>query len=275
MSRGSGCVASKCQYAYSPAFPSLAPNRPVTLYEGDLELKQQTGSLSGIGNIQLEWLPVAGPRFSLNLPFGEWDRIEAPICELHIVGLGKRVRVRVAEWSNRPDDGVCRVRGRIEKLEIGRDQHVRFVVLHIVNFAGCRGSDVRDESATNFWYGRATIEAGEWRLTLDELKKSADDIGVLKATGGFAVTHVGRLERLDGKAFAVNKTQPFCEAVARYLSFCQGAWVGLILPVGFDDDSNRTWDRWEEVQITGWRSSLSWFSSTCDEGLSRWIPRFL
>jgi len=251
-----------------------AVNQPIKLYEGDIELEQGTKNASGKGLVQFVWLPRPGLSFFIDLPPTNMHWPELENCTLHMPGMNWHAKAAVLGISVSSSKGVHKATGAVEDFEIGHDQYVTSIIVHIVNFTDYIGRSVCDEKRTKAWKGRGVIEAGEWRITLDKIEAAKQLFEELKAIGGFAITHVGKLERLDGKKFAAKKSAKVLDALFRYLSFCHGAWVAPILPVGFDENGDRVWEKWRNWKIERWKNVDSWFNSHSEEGLSKGFPGF-
>jgi hypothetical protein len=257
-----------------PIYETAAVNQPVKLYEGELELKQGGETLPGRGSVQLEWLPRPRLRFSLDLrpPIRKHPALESG--RLHLLGNNWDARVSVLGCSASFGAGATKLTGEVDDFEVGQSQHVAAILFHIVNFKDYIGLAVCDELRQRAWKGRSVIEAGEWRITVDKTEEAEPLFKELKNIGGFAITHVGKLERRDGKEFAAKKSENLFEALFRYLSFCRGAWVAPVLPVGFDESGNRVWEKWRGWKIERWRSVDNWFNILSEEGLSNGFPGF-
>ncbi len=92
--------------------------------------------------------------------------------------------------------------------------------------------------------------------------------------GGFALTHVGILEKRNGRTFSAKTSKKVFAIISEYLSFCRGAWVAPILAVGFDKKGDRVWEEWHGWKIEPWRRAGTWFNDHSDEGLSKGFAGF-
>jgi hypothetical protein len=257
-----------------PIYPMDTPNQPITLYTGTVELEQGTKKILGSGSVQYDWLPRPALRFALDLLPTNQQRPELEKCKLHLLEINWHADAAVFEYSASSKEGVSKVNGVVGEFELGQEQKVNHIIFHVPNFTNYRGQGVRDEKKRKTSTSRSVIEAGEWRITLDKIEDAKRLLDELDAIGGFAITHVGKLERRDGKNFAAKKSSHAFEVLFRYLSFCRGAWVAPILPVGFDEHGDRVWEQWRGWKIERWKKVDSWFNSHSDEGLSNGFPGF-
>lgn len=257
-----------------PIYPMASVNQDITLYEGELEMEQETVRLSGKGVVQFQWLPRPGLRFFFDPSPENEHKPLLKDCTLHLLERNGHAKASVFGYDTAIDKGVYKVRGEVRDHEVGQNQDVTSILFHVVNFIDCIGSRVRTEEGWKTWSGRSVIEAGEWRITLDKIEEFSQTFEELEATGGFAITHVGKLERSDGNQFHPKEAEVLFEALFRYLSFCRGAWVAPVLPVGFAENGDRVWEKWRGWKIEGWRKVRSGFNSQSVDGLVKGFPGF-
>ena len=224
--------------------------------------------------MRCEWLPVHDVRFTLGVESinAHWLKFEA--CTLHLARGNWHAKAWVNGFTVAHDRAISEANGVIQEFEFGPDEKLSYVVFHVVNFTNYQGRSVRDAAGSRAWAARSVMETADWRITLDALEDGARIYDELRAVGGFSVTHVGKLERLDGKKFAPKHAKTISKALFRYLSFCRGTWVAPMLPVGFDENGQRVWEHWLGWKIERWRNVVSWFDSHSEEGLSSGFPGF-
>ena len=122
---------------------------------------------------------------------------------------------------------------------------------------------------------RIVLEAEEWKITLDQLENTEDNVKSLGSQGGFAITHVGKLEKLDGTSFSGEEAREFLNKFADFLSFARGFRVPIILLVGYDQENNKIWEYWEESSGNSWKNVASWFPKQKGSKLAEVFPGFL
>jgi hypothetical protein len=107
---------------------------------------------------------------------------------------------------------------------------------------------------------RFVFDAGPWHMLVDQLHEPSED---LKRCGGYAITHVAKLERADGKPFDVNtdECERFLDAVAHVMSFGVGAMMGRGLAVGFDEHGAVMWVDWRISVVDTWVVRVSWLDA--------------
>ena len=168
-----------------------------------------------------------------------------------------------------------------ERLTICDDRRKRLaaVTFHVMNFPAfvSQGPDSAD-----FTYepkrqrlGRAVLEHNGWQIELQTLPSAGDLIKQLRAEGGFAITHVGRLTRKNGSTFRVSQVEAVLTGLHKFLSFARGLWVPLVLPVGEDKQGNRVFESWDGLLATAWEPRRAWFDERNGQTLAELYPGFI
>lgn len=256
--------------ALRPLFLTARANRSLRLYTGPVDLKRSERSLSVHAEVSLEWLP--SPRiqvdtadvpfaFSLSLGEGLSARLpsvphETPIFTTHI---GQTFRSLITR-----------------RVEFGVLQGFTHLLFHIPNFPQYIGAFVaRSEgSRRHLWAGRVVLEAAGWRVTLDSMSRLDVVEREISKSRGFGITHVGRLERMDGGAFGANDAIDILEKLSFFFSFVRGAWTSCLLPVAFGDDGQRRWAEWSAPRVAP-GICTSWFSLHHVDSMANVFPGFL
>ena len=88
-----------------------------------------------------------------------------------------------------------------------------------------------------------TLRHGKFDILIQSLPQTSDIIDKLDEQGGYAITHVGRITRLDGKSFKADKTNEILENLFYFLSFARGFWAPPIFPIGLDSQKNKSWEK--------------------------------
>lgn len=96
----------------------------------------------------------------------------------------------------------------------------------------------------------------------------------LKRQGGYAVTHVGTAERLDGKTFSTSDAEHLLNALRPYLSFARGGFSCPILPKGLGRNGGIVWEQWGAGPVLSFGYTPSWFDRAHGHLLSEVFPGF-
>lgn len=148
----------------------------------------------------------------------------------------------------------------MKPLTFGEPVKANYVELLIVNLRSYNGRAV--EQSSKQWGGELRFSWQEWKFTVHSLSNSDDLIEALNIEGGYAVTHVGRLEREDNGVFSSDSIGRVLTMILKFLSFLSGRHVSTCFASARDSESNRLWEQWEiSSQITPWRKLYTWLPS--------------
>ena len=253
----------------NPVYTTPEPNTPIPLYDGPIGLGNDVGS------IRFEWLPSPKARFEIpdSDSYSRSDDLAlclpgsngpTPVLVTSITG-GSHIPTSISGVLNGP-------------MEFGTGTDLSHLIFHLTNFQST--FTLRDETPperlTADWKpGDIFLDGGGWKVkvesvsNLDQLEKQ------LKSVGGYAITHVGRLERDDGSPFTADEAERMLGILRYFLSFVRGYWVALILPVGYDELGQKRWEQWGSWRLDSWRSGVSWFDSQHGECLQPAFRGFL
>jgi hypothetical protein len=92
--------------------------------------------------------------------------------------------------------------------------------------------------------GRWQGTGAGWELTLEGRSDHAEVLDELRGSQFFAVTHVGRLRRVDRSTLKASEAAEVLEAWQVALSLALSRWIAPVAPVGFDVDGRRVWEQW-------------------------------
>jgi hypothetical protein len=151
------------------------------------------------------------------------------------------------------------------------------VIFHIFNFPKFHGPDDYTFVSNGVSLcDRAVLSADGWRIVIAGTDKTKDLCDSLKAQGGYALTHMGKLEREDGAAFSREQAEDVLSCTREFLSFALGRWIGIALPVGLSEDGQRVFEQWDLplIAVGPWSASFSWFDPRHGELLSDVFPGF-
>jgi hypothetical protein len=87
----------------------------------------------------------------------------------------------------------------------------------------------------------------------------------LNGTGGYLVTHVGRITRLDGKPIAYEAVDRLMQETCWWLSLLRGERTGPVLVVGVND-GHEVWERWDRATVSPWHGRWSWLPEFVHDG---------
>jgi hypothetical protein len=132
---------------------------------------------------------------------------------------------------------------------------VAYILFHLTNYCDIGQTTLRDENST--WRGRSEFSFGKWKITIDHFLDMRERHDFIKETGYNIFTHVGKIERLDGKLFKVEDCQTERECLQWFLSFIKGGHCGMRLHSGWRKLPYSIWEDWSNYHIDI-KKSPSW-----------------
>lgn len=133
-------------------------------------------------------------------------------------------------------------------LEVGGGE-IRQLWLHLLNL----------RSGSKGWHRNAVRALGsEWDLQIRRVTNIESVREHLDRSGGFEVTHVAMLSRVDGEAFTSEVATELARTVSWFLDLVAGTHVGVAVPVGVDANGTACWSRWSVSKCTRWITLPTW-----------------
>jgi hypothetical protein len=165
---------------------------------------------------------------------------------------------------------------RIELFREGANK-LRTVIFHVLNFydfqEGKNDLILRTDASIRS-VGCIVLEGRGWRVTIQAIPETKTFIDTLNSDGGYAITHVGKLERVRGGYFKAQDAFSTLETLRLFLSFARGSFISCSLAVGFNDDSGIKWEKWGSDIVYTWRHYPGWFSGRPATLLEQLYPGF-
>ena len=275
------------------AFTTPRPNQNIVLYEGALEISHESTKLQGIGTVEYRWIPYPCIKFEFELT-KELSGSVFVLATSHdrsilltLSNLQISVNGRIEDYSlggEHKDTISGSVTESVEQnktqlSETRKTEDLSHVIFHVSNFHDIIGTEITllkkpsGELRTN--QNRIVLEAQNWKITLDQLETAKDNIQSLKNQRGFAITHVGRLEKLDNQKFSRDQADNFLTIFSDFLSFSRGFRVPVILFIGYDTNSNTVWEYWNLSGGHLWKGVNSWCPTQKAGELAEVLPGFL
>lgn len=243
-----------------PPYPFGGANEPIELFEGAGVVEQEAARVFGQTRITLNWLPT--PSFRFQLETDGW------------VGLGNESLLKLPELDATAPVVLTRLNadglsGHLGRVAFGDGTSLASLVFMVPNMPPTFGASITD--GQTHWRGRVVLESTPWRVILDPSFEARELLDEVKHNGGFALTHVGKLERSDGRAFAASDADRVLNAVHHFLSFANGLWTPPLLLVGLREGVP-AWHEWWARNATPWRNNTTWFSPRHPDALITAFP---
>ena len=244
-------------------------NEPVPLYRGPVELSADGKMHRKDAEIRLAWLPA--PLVELRVDDFFSTRLIGTDDEWRVYVPGRSTAMPVIWTRATPSVPGSGEQGNAVGRTFEEGQlaaaRVRYVDFHLANAPAYIGHSVRYGHG-GLRSARALAESGAWRVTLDAIHDWTvnEKRRRLRESGGYAITHVGRLERADGQPFEGGDATAPLDAFGWLVSFCRGAWSFPMLLVAEDADTGERYEVWRCPRIDADARHRSWFNELSIEG---------
>jgi hypothetical protein len=266
--------------AIDPFYSTARPNQPVVLFRGRVDLVAPARAERHRGGIVLDWLPSPTLR--------SWVRgAVSDLAMQQIMGRGGvTITPRTPERTVPRQSKTTRGGPRNAETSFETGDHLRsyecgdsaadlsYGLLHLANFPSLHGRSVEwpDRSVVS---GRLLFEGGGWAIMLDPVHNVVDFEKELKKDGGFALTHVAKVERTSGASFTSAELRELTDAFTFFCWLCLEARCGPMLPVGFDGQGQARWARWSPSRTESFANSLTWLDSVHASEAETLFPTFM
>lgn len=150
------------------------------------------------------------------------------------------------------------------------------VVFHLFNFVEFFGDKRWFEPCGVQQIGVNFIElvSEYWKVGLKSLTSSNDDFNKLKAEGGYKITHVGIIEKIDSSLIKGIEANDILIALRYFFTFVKGNMCGPVCAIGINSNNDRTWESWSSPNSI-WKEPFSWFNGRYRGQLAAFFPLFM
>ncbi|WP_041233023.1 hypothetical protein [Cylindrospermum stagnale] len=176
--------------AIEPIYWTGKPNEPINqdieLYSCSLEIVQEGNTYTEHGKVYFKWLPYPDIKFEFS------NSISSPLPIL-----GKEISLNITEIGASAKGFLSRlykISGVVDNpVVLDSGHNLSYILFHLTNFHEFTGSYVSTKNKE--WCKRLTLEAEGWRVSIDSVGNLQNIMEFLQSQGGYAITHVGKLER--------------------------------------------------------------------------------
>lgn len=270
-----------------PVYPQAEANVPVELGTAPIRFSDGGKSQEAMARVVLRFVPKVrlvfsvpegGVDASVGFGFGigeGWDgKLQLPDrnvnLDMFFAGSGDDHGALAFE----PKTSVVNVTAPVENLSRA--------VFHLFNYPDFSGPDdyiisLEPPHGRMRRCGRAALAMPGWRITIAATSETEGLCKQLGHQGGFALTHMGEIEKDDGSTFSSKELSDLLHCLHCFLSFASGRWAGLALPIGYDVAGNKVFEQWGMPMAASgpWNGSCSWFDAHHGEFLSEVFPGFV
>jgi len=226
-----------------------------------IEIQQKSSSEQGKCRIYLSWFPYPNVRFEIEIKHPPrnrelmrqlWDDFQknekqeisqnvkpTSIEDLkkakNVIGVGdakleftnnaalnnlkidiKRVGTHPHHTFENPRDEIL---GYIDDQQVGDGEDIKYLQFYL----------------SNFYEMSLEIEMEAWRLSLTAVENIHSLMKVLEREGGYCISHIARLERLDDSCFSAVQAKNLLDSVFYGFSFMRGIRIAPILISGCNE----------------------------------------
>lgn len=160
---------------------------------------------------------------------------------------------------------------------IGNDSsQIRQIIFHLFNFIDLIGTrpSIEEIGKKSISIEHVDLENEDLSIEIKSLLTTQSYHKELKENGGYRITHVGVLRRLDNTEFSGRDAIKYLRTLRLFLSFSVGRWCNPVCCVGFDSSEKRIWESWSSPNEP-WRSNSSWFDPHHSNQLASLFPGFM
>ena len=169
--------------------------------------------------------------------------------------LGEKVQVLESNQSLIPTSGP------VTALDTGKPLHaVRFGVINFPDFMKPKSTESETDAETPWSIEDLRtihLEGGSWLVEIRPVGNHKQVHKSLRQQRGFALTHWGRVSRLDGEPFPKESVQLFMATLNQFLSFARGVSCGMTLIKGLDEVGETVWEEWGVTKVQPWKGQRS------------------
>lgn len=259
----------------SALHPQAAANEPVTLLEGPVAFPPAgSAQVQGTGALVLRWLPSSGLRFEAELGSG-WNAPQgAAHVTVEIAGQSAETLLSSTHFGIKDGVAFSSVSGSVSTFTKGAGENLLYMGFQVVNFSDFLTPGPRPSPTFGHPPSVAELVWNGWRIRLSAVDDSTKVFTSLKETGGYAFTHVGRLDRTDGSSFKAADAEDVLDALNRFLGFARGAASNVALRWGVDANDAVVFERWGSPVVDQWKDRNNWFDEHHGNLLSEIFPAF-
>ncbi len=119
------------------------------------------------------------------------------------------------------------------------------------------------------------LDAEGWEVNIQPVSNQHRLLEDSIESDGARLTHSGILKRIDGKRFHSDQARELCFALAEFLSFAAGWWVGIGFVRGHNRRGRVAWQQWGFTRLQDKRPTFSWHDWRLDGMLTKLFPGFM
>lgn len=249
-------------------------NQEIKLAEDQIEFEPKTLKIKGNAQVFMRFIP----KLEINIEATLFELFEKLITENKVEISIPSIQLSTKIFIKNLQNYQIRAIPYGKPLLIGSPDKTTKVIFHVLNFPEFLGkSDVIiSEKNRSERRGQIILKYDGWQIKITAVRNLRSLFKSLKSEGGYVITHVGEIERLNKRSFSKDECEEILLVLHYFLSFAAGYFTGPILPIGFNENNERIWEEWYTGLKTRYDSEgLSWFDIMHGEVLEEVFPGFL
>ncbi|NJM00762.1 MAG: hypothetical protein HC924_19260 [Synechococcaceae cyanobacterium SM2_3_2] len=266
-------LASTLPVAIDPIYRTLYPNQDIDILITDVYVQiRDREELIGDCQIYLSWLHT--PKVKIAGKTSIHSMLSIGEYKLRLSFLQKKQEYSLLVTNTHRSDEGLQFQGSIKDLTFVHNEadDLSYVIFHVPNFSDFQGTWITSNGRDG-WNGRVILEDEEWLITIDKTKEFKGLDKSIRESGGYAITHVGKIEKKDGTQFSIDKADDLLNCLHYFFSFVRCGWSSPILVVGFDEHNVKSWEDHKISNLDSGQNILSWFNHT-GSSLENLFPGF-
>lgn len=149
------------------------------------------------------------------------------------------------------------IKGEFEYELVRQEElQVEEISFSLINFLNNRGQAIRHEN--EIYRGRVEVKFKDYMITIDKIANAEEIFEKMKREGGFAITHIGKISRMNGKKLTLVQFEELLEKLMWILSFAAGRQVD-INHIFYLSEGKPYITHYRIPPITEWKSLSNWF----------------
>jgi hypothetical protein len=240
-----------------PVYLTDYPSQKIHLYEGEIKcsykINGHQSEFIGTGIIEYTWFPNPRATFKIghDLFLNPSDLDDSNIT---LQDSDRSIPIHIQNRRDSYDNSKTHISGSLSgQSVVGKEDDLQNIVFHIINFCHYLGEVTckQTELGRSTNRGRISLVEEDWEITIDEVssekKKSSELFDNLIESGGYAITHVGRIKKIDNSTFDSKEAVEIVGILSHFLSFARGLKVPVVLFVGYDITGKKVYEQWDSA----------------------------
>ncbi|MFG8737175.1 hypothetical protein ACEPTO_17605 [Pseudomonas aeruginosa] len=251
------------QEPLQPLFAFSVTAEPVCLFRGEITLCWEGERHTSEAEVVLKLAPK--PRISVESEISGLPASAINLLVNHLPGMtysleGQEIQGFVQNFDfNFDNHAKLYISLGAEPFQVLGDMQARASassIFHLFNFPDFLG---KSEYAIPLpaGYRHIALQDEQWQIVIQSLKETKKAANKARQEGGYYLTHVGKLARIDGANFSGDEANEQYHLAANFLSFVQGSRCWPVCIAGLDENGSMSWQTWASPPAS--TPAQSWF----------------